>query len=176
MKAAPEPPAIDPLKPVAYDQYGRPLYAHPPTTQPQVVHMSRAIDPKPQDISPETKEKHEESRRKYPGLNLSEGEYVISAVRRHPIGVFSIWLVVAVALLIVFVAFPALIANQGILGGGFQLSSTLIASAGLDPASVRPPDGGRAPGWAAGIAAAQRERVHRLDVCGLPKPMLGHTS
>lgn len=131
MKAAPEPPATDPLKPVAYDQYGRPLYAHPPTVQPQVVHMSRAIDPKPQVISPETKEKHEESRRKYPGLNLSEGEYVISAVRRHPIGVFSIWLVVAAALLIVFVAFPALIANQGVLGTRFQLSSTLIASAGL---------------------------------------------
>lgn len=93
--------------------------------------MSRAIDPKPQAISPETKKKHEESRRKYPGLNLSEGEYVISAIKRHPIGVFSIWLVVAAALLIVFVAFPALIANQGVLGTRFQLSSTLIASAGL---------------------------------------------
>lgn len=131
MSKTDQPPATDPLKPVAYDQYGRPLYAHPPSAQPQVVHMSRAIEPKPQTISPETKKKHEESRRKFPGLNLSEGEYVISAIRRHPIGIFSIWLVVAVALLIVFVAFPALIANQGVLGASLHLSSSLIASAGL---------------------------------------------
>lgn len=131
--AAPEPPAANAHKPVAYDQYGRPLYAHPPTTtqQPSVVHMSRAIEPHEQTISPETKKKHEESRRLYPQLNLSEGEYVISAIRRHPIGLVSIWGVVAAALLIVFVAFPALIANQGVLGTGFQLSSSLIASAGL---------------------------------------------
>lgn len=135
MKApAPQPPAADHLKPVAYDQYGRPLYAHPPTVAtdaPQVVHMARAIEPAAQEVSPETKKKHDESRRKYPHLNLSDGEYVISAVKRHPIGLFSIWLVVSAALLIVFVAFPALIANQGVLGTGFQLSSGAIASAGL---------------------------------------------
>lgn len=132
MKAAPQPPVADPGKPVAYDQYGRPLYAHPPVAvEPQVVHISRAIEPVQQAISPETQQKHEESRRKYPHLNLSDAEYVISAVRRHPIGLFSIWLVVSAALLIVFVAFPALIANQGILGGGLQLSSTAVASAGL---------------------------------------------
>lgn len=138
MKAqAPVPPAIDPLKPVAYDQYGRPLYAHPPTTvavpteQPQVVHMSRAIDPVQQEISPEIEKKHAESQRKYPHLNLSTGEYVISAVKRHPIGLVSIWMVVAVALVIVFVAFPALIASQGVFGSGFQLSGGAIASAGI---------------------------------------------
>lgn len=131
-KAVPEPPVTEPAKPVAYDQYGRPLYAHPPVVrEPQVVHLSRAIDPHQQEVSPETKKKHEESQRKYPHLNLSEGEYVISAVKRHPIGIVSIWLVVSAALLIVFVAFPALIANQGLLGGGFQLSSGAIASAGL---------------------------------------------
>lgn len=131
-QAVPEPPATDPTKPVAYDQYGRPLFAHPPVArEPQVVHLSRAIDPHQQEVSPETKKKHEESQRKYPHLNLSEGEFVISAVKRHPIGIVSIWLVVSAALLIVFVAFPALIANQGLLGGGFQLSSGAIASAGL---------------------------------------------
>jgi len=127
-----QPPAADPGKPVAYDQYGRPLYAHPPVTaEPQVVHMSRAVEPMPQQVSAETKKKHEESLRKYPGLNLSDGEFVISAIKRHPIGIVSIWAVVSVALLIVFVAFPALIANQGVLGNGFQLSSGMIASAGF---------------------------------------------
>ena len=121
------------MKPVAYDQYGRPLYAHPPTTahQPQVVHMSRAIEPKQQEVSLETQKKHIESQSAYPHLNLSDAEYVISAVKRHPIGLVSIWAVVAAALLIVFVAFPALIANQGVVGDSIQLSSGLIASAGL---------------------------------------------
>lgn len=133
-KAAPEPPATDPMKPVAYDQYGRPLYAHPPSTviqQPQVVHMSRAVEPAAPHISEDVKKKHQESQRKYPQLNLSDGEYVISAVKRHPIGLISIWGVVAAALLIVFVVFPALIANQTMLGPDIQLSSGAVASAGF---------------------------------------------
>lgn len=140
MKApAPEPPATNPMKPVAYDQYGRPLYAHPPTgiatppqtVEPQVVHMTRSVDPLHQEISPEIQQKHDDSLHKYPHLNISSAEYVISAVHRHPIGLFSIWAVVAAALLIVFVAFPALIAGQGVIGGGLHLSTGAIASAGL---------------------------------------------
>lgn len=73
-------------QPVAYDAQGKPLYAHPPKTTPQVVHLSRPAEPVKPEISPEVREKHERSRRMYPSLNLSESEYVISAVRRHPIG------------------------------------------------------------------------------------------
>lgn len=93
-KATPTQLAYD--QPVAYDAQGRPLYAHPPVnpapatmTQPaaqQVVHIARAIDPIKQEISEETKKRHEQSARLYPMLNLSEHEYVISAVKRHPIG------------------------------------------------------------------------------------------
>ena len=32
----------------------------------------------------------------------------------------------------------------------------VLACAGLDAGSIRPPDGGRAPGWRAGLVAAQR--------------------
>lgn len=99
----------DYTKPVAYDEKGNPLYAHPPNAsvaqgeaakgeQPQVVYLSRAIDPHQQTISPELQQRHDESVRNFPQLGLSEGEYVISAVRRHPIGVISIWLVVALAI------------------------------------------------------------------------------
>jgi hypothetical protein len=35
--------------------------------------------------------------------------------------------------------------------------SWLIARSGLDPESVRPPAGGRAPGWNAGLVVAQRQ-------------------
>ncbi len=83
----------DYAQPVAYDAQGQPLYAHPPVTplppvpaQPQVVHVSRPVEPARQDVSPEVKLKHDKSKLNYPSLNLSEGEYVISAVRRHPIG------------------------------------------------------------------------------------------
>lgn len=84
-----------PPQPVAYDQQGRPLYAAPPTQpqteeqqEPQFVHFSRAIEPVSPPVSAEIKTKHEESTRLYPQLNLSEAEFVISAVRRHPIGLF----------------------------------------------------------------------------------------
>lgn len=77
-------------RPVAYDAEGRPLYAHPPTQPvvpvPQVVHVARPLEPEKQAMSPERQRLHERSKRLYPMLNLSEGEYVISAVRRHPIG------------------------------------------------------------------------------------------
>lgn len=83
-----------PQKPVAYDSEGRPLYAapqpqsQPSEPQPQFVHMSRAVEPAKLEVTPEVKAKHDESMRRYPSLNLSEAEYIISAVRRHPIGLF----------------------------------------------------------------------------------------
>lgn len=77
-------------QPVAYDAEGRPLYAHPPVQappqQPQVVHVARSPLPEKPVISEEQQRLHDESVRLYPMLNLSEGEYIISAVRRHPIG------------------------------------------------------------------------------------------
>lgn len=140
-------PTPDPSKPVAYDEYGRPLYAHPPSTSspvqpiseedaqkkaaagkdPQVVYMTRAVDPHDQEISPEVKEKHEVSRQKYPSLNLSEGEYVISAVKRHPIGLLSIWLVVVLALLVIVIGLPLLVTSGMSLGGGGLPAGALVS-------------------------------------------------
>lgn len=81
-------------KPVAYDTDGKPLFATPqqpaePAVQHQIVHIARSIEPVRQEISPEIRKKHEESMRLYPNLNLSDAEYVISSVRRHPIGLFA---------------------------------------------------------------------------------------
>lgn len=76
-------------QPVAYDSEGRPLYARPQAAQPAptpVVHVTRPISPEVAVVSPEDKKRHEESVAQFPTLNLSAGEYIISAVRRHPIG------------------------------------------------------------------------------------------
>jgi len=106
----------DDQQPVAYDAEGRPLYAHPPVqvaqpnegaqpaqaTQPtqsaepaqaaapqmSVVQVTRPISPEKAFISEDDVKRHEESKELYPELNLSAGEHVISAVRRHPIGLF----------------------------------------------------------------------------------------
>jgi uncharacterized membrane protein YdbT with pleckstrin-like domain len=99
-------------QPVAYDNEGRPLYAAPPTPPaqgsynsepgPQFVHLSRSVAPIQQVITPEQKAKHDDSLKKYPSLNISEAEFIISAVRRHPIG-----LVLPVTLTVILVAFIA---------------------------------------------------------------------
>ena len=39
----------------------------------------------------------------------------------------------------------------------------LLAGAGIDPTSVRPPAGGRAPGWRAGLVASRRPLAKRGD-------------
>lgn len=78
-------------QPVAYTKDGQPLYAAPPEVEPakpQFVHFARAVEPAEMPISSEVKKRHDESIKRFPFLNLSEAEYVIRAVRRHPIGMF----------------------------------------------------------------------------------------
>jgi len=79
----------DTPQPVAYDQHGNPLYSAPPP--PQVVYVTRPADPGRPAVPADIKQRHEESRKKYPHLNLSEGEFVILSVKRHPIGLVQIW-------------------------------------------------------------------------------------
>lgn len=107
--------SVDYTKPVAYDAEGRPLYAHPPTAaqtpvvgpaKVQVVHMSRQVDPIKQEISPEIRLKHDRSIKHYPTLNLSEGEYIVNAVRRHPIGLIG---PIAIAVLLISLALSVLL-------------------------------------------------------------------
>lgn len=100
-------------KPVAYDVDGKPLYAAPVEVDdkphPQVVHMTRAFEPVEVELSPEARQRHDDSMKRYPWLNLSEHEYVISDVRRHPIG---LWGPIIVTTLLVTVAFLLVIDYQ----------------------------------------------------------------
>jgi hypothetical protein len=113
-------------KPVAYDSEGRPLYAAPPvaaqSTTPQFVHLSRAVEPAKPEVTPEIKARHDESKAMYPTLNLSESEFVISAVRRHPIGLFA---PVTVTVLLVAIVLSLTINLPALLGGIGMDSSDL---------------------------------------------------
>jgi hypothetical protein len=128
---------VDYNKPVAYDTNGRPLYAHPPMTEqqdqakPQLVHMTRDTNPGPVEVSEETKARHDESVKKYPFLNLSEGEFVINEVRRHPIGLFPIVGISGFMILLVLaglITYPSMEQNAG---GTLPPFNTLIVPAVL---------------------------------------------
>lgn len=120
-------------KPVAYDVNGQPLYSHPATVQPQpqtqvsepqsqAVHMVRPSEPDKQVISDAVMLKHNRSKQVYPSLNLSDGEYVISAVKRHPIGLF---VPVSVGIFLIALAFSALF-NFDLVILAFQLNSDSV--------------------------------------------------
>ena len=125
-------------KPVAYDSQGRPLYAEPPAQPsynsapgPQFVHLSRAVAPMEQPISPEIQKRHDDTVKEYPFLNISEAEFVISAVRRHPIGlaipvVVTVFLVAFVAS--VMINYPVIRDSMGMYNAPSLGSVLLIGS------------------------------------------------
>ena len=103
---APQQPYQQPVQP-QQPKYPPPPGPNTPHAQaqqpaPQFVHLSRAIEPVEQPISPEVKRRHDESAKAFPNLNLSDAEFVINMVQRHPIG-----LVVPVGLGIFLVALIA---------------------------------------------------------------------
>lgn len=78
-------------QPAGYDSQGRPLYNATPQeaaarSEPQSVYVARPISPAEQPLSDEVKRRHATSIERYPSLNLSDAEYIVSAVERHPIG------------------------------------------------------------------------------------------
>lgn len=72
----------------------------------RTVHIARPSEPEKVVVSKAIKLKHQKSINSYPNLNLSEGEYVISAVRRHPIGLFP---PVLVGLFLIIITIAALL-------------------------------------------------------------------
>lgn len=129
----------DAPRPVAYDSQGRPLYAAPPQPETQFVHFSRAVEPAKVEVTPEVKARHDESMAAFPQLNLSEAEYVVSAVRRHPIGLFA-----PVAFIIFFFAlilstiinYPLIVESLGVMDpppfeGAAAVGLLLLALVGI---------------------------------------------
>jgi PH (Pleckstrin Homology) domain-containing protein len=115
-------------QPVAYDNQGRPLYLRPQAPQQvspkgppdpthpeelQVVQVTRSSDPVAVSVPADIQAKHEASRRTYPKLNLSAGEYVILDIRRHPIGLVSIWAVAFILAIIIVGAWWFALSHPG---------------------------------------------------------------
>lgn len=118
-------------QPVAYDAQGRPLYAHPPMNptpaEPAqtVVHVARPLEPDHPVVSDEVQQKHDRSKQHYPFLNLSIGEYVIRAVRRHPIGLI---IPLTIGTLLIAAALTLLVGYE-------ELSVALVMTGPLSEAS-----------------------------------------
>lgn len=108
--------------PVAYDAQNRPLYARPANAQPNSVHVTRPVEPAEPYISDSTRLKHNRSKKLFPNLNLSEGEYVISSVRRHSIGII---LPLGLGTLIITLLFIILF-NYDLVLAMFQVSDAAI--------------------------------------------------
>lgn len=99
-----------------------------PGKEKQTIWMSRPAVPDTPDIPEEARQRHEESERLYPELNLSPGEFVISAIRRHLIGLISIW---AVSGLLIFVSLAMIVAiatNTSTFLEPFGIASNGISS------------------------------------------------
>ena len=113
-------------EPVAYDAEGKPLYARAEASDkasasPPIVHVSRSLDPEAMEIPLEIRKKHEQSVREFPELNLSDHEYVILTIHRHPIG-----LVVPIMMAMIFTA---------IIGAAIILLPEVLAALQLEAVS-----------------------------------------
>lgn len=73
------------------------------SNEPGVRHVSRPVDPPKLPVNEDSQRRHEESKKLYPFLNLSEGEFVITAVRRHPIGLLIPVVVIVLGILLVYI-------------------------------------------------------------------------
>ncbi|MEI6237848.1 MAG: PH domain-containing protein [Candidatus Saccharibacteria bacterium] len=109
---------VDYSQPVAYDTNGQPLYSHPPVAE----NLHNDNRPEKVVVSDADKIKHMKSEKVFPEVNLSEGDYVITSVRRHPIGILN---PVAVGVFLISLAFIALF-NYDIVLKIFQVTSPAV--------------------------------------------------
>ena len=82
-----------------YDPQIRAQYAN----EPKVVHAKRNPEAANLSVSDQYKQLHTQSVQRYPHLNLSEGEFVILDVKRHPIGLFMPIFATALILIVIVI-------------------------------------------------------------------------
>lgn len=82
-----------------------------------------------ESFSSEIEAKHAESKKLYPELSLSRNEYVIETVRRHPIGLVSIWALVIFLVLIALVGLSFYEISRPELSAAFLINGGELPSA-----------------------------------------------
>lgn len=82
--------------------------------EPRIVHATREVEPEEFEISEELMMRHEKSKRMFPDLNLTAGEYVILRIKRHPIGLLLpmiTTIAIVVSMLVLIIAYPIIAAD-----------------------------------------------------------------
>jgi len=75
-------------RPDAYDGHNfNPKLRTQNAAEQDIVHTTRPVEPTVPEPSADLKQKHDESVRAHPFLNLSPGEFVVLRISRHPIGI-----------------------------------------------------------------------------------------
>lgn len=116
----------------AYDPQLRSQYAN----EPGVVHATRPLEPQEPQISEELKQKHEQAVKDYPDLNLTDAEYVIMNIQRHPVGLFAP-IAISMFLIIMMLSFlfiyPMFMQTTGAMEGaglpGFGIIAIIVLAA-----------------------------------------------
>ena len=93
----------------------------PPATQP-VPPRAKPVSRQEIPISNELMTKHEESVRRWPGIHLSRGEYIIMEVRRHPIGLLSIWALMILLVVVTLAIIPLYGMNRESVASIFSIA------------------------------------------------------
>jgi len=88
---------------------------------PSQVFRKRQAGAARAQVTPEEQEMHKQSKARYPELALSPGEYVLSVVRRHPIGLITIWAITAFLIVLTLALVPFYAASQGVIATTFAV-------------------------------------------------------
>ena len=106
-----------------------------------IIHASRPLDPKVGKVSERQRKRHDADQKKYPFLNLSEGEFVMLHVKRHLIGLIIplaltmilVIILVSVALIypMMYEANPSLVEPQAIVAGALVLAALSAVGGGV---------------------------------------------
>lgn len=121
----PAPQAPPPQMPPS-PQYQQSALSSEDQNGPQQMYYSRPLEPQKPVMSPEIQQKSAAARKKYPELNLSEGEFIVSDVKRHPIGLLGVWLVCGLIVLGII----------GVAGMVIAGSQDVVAGDGIPPSAV----------------------------------------
>lgn len=104
--------------------------------EPDAFHTTRPLEVKKFEISDDLKRRHELSKERYPYLNLSEAEFVILDIKRHPIGMLTP-ITVTFALLIAIFAFGSFYPSMyESAAGAFMLAPSAMFAAILFVAAM----------------------------------------